>query len=813
MKNKASARKKAVNKSENLITGTGSNAMDRRAALGRMLGLAATVTASGWVPNPGLAAGAGSPHAAAQAAGVAGKAFFTPAEKAAVAALADTLIPDDSVAPGARAAKVEDYIEYVVAHAEPDEQRTWTDGLRVLDQASSERFAKHFADLSSQQRNELISDLATHEAEPRTTAEKFFVQSKPTVATGYYTSKIGLMDGLKYVGNRPNDGVMPTYEQLMDKAAAPHAENPPTHEMHCQPAADEGTPSEVASTGVRILPAAYVSRPQYVGRQDLSAITKETYDVCIVGSGASGGVAAKELTEKGLRVIVLERGNWVSPARFKSHVPPWELPYRGRWKSHGENDYSGFLYVKDPVVCSKEPIDYCLLPAVGGKTLTWARISWRFGAKDFQNRGIGDDWPFGYDELAPYYDRAELHMGVSGALDGLASVPDGRFIKPFQLRAADTMIKQAIHTKMGPDYNVIPMRKAINTVPYGGRRVCHYCGYCMRGCDINAGWSSANASLPAAQATGRLTLVRDAIVRELEVGSSGKRCSGVVFIDRQTRQEHRVRARAYALACGGVEDVRIMLMSKSADYPQGIANSSGWVGRNLLSEHYAGAMGYIDRLLGARVMNEDGVGEHAEIANIYYDHPSRNFARGYMIDILSGPQQVPDYAGSVPGFGEKYREDVRRIFPAMVYLGGHGEMLANDKSYVDLDPEARDEFGLAKARMHLEWGKNEMAMARDERKVCQAIIEAAGGTVLAPEEENAVPVFDGENLVGTVRMGSDPKRSVLDSSNRAHDVRNLWVLDGASFTSYAEKNPTLTVIAVAIRASDHLAEALRTMET
>jgi len=333
----------------------------------------------------------------------------------------------------------------------------------------------------------------------------------------------------------------------------------------------------------------------------------------------------------------------------------------------------------------------------------------------------------------------------------------------------------------------------------------------MRGCDINAAYSSANAAIPAAEKTGRLTLVRDAIVSKLEVDASGKRCSGAVFIDRHSKREYRVRARAYALACGGVEDVRILLMSKSKDYPQGLANSSGWVGRNLVSEHYDGAVGYIERLMGAKVMDEDGTGQHGEIPNFYYERPSKNFARGYMIDLQSGPVQIPGFAADIPGFGEKYREEVRRIYPAMVYLGAHGEMLANEKSYVDLDPAARDQFGLPKARMHLEWGENELAMVRDEREKCKAIIEAAGGKVLAMRSDDMKPDFDGENLVGTVRMGSDPKRSVLDATNRTHDVKNLWVLDGASFTSYCEKNPTLTVTAVAMRASDHLAETLRTM--
>ena len=548
---------------------------------------------------------------------------------------------------------------------------------------------------------------------------------------------------------------------------------------------------------------------QSANQRDLARLTGTEYDVCIVGSGASGGIAAKELTERGLRVAVLEAGDWVSPGSFRTHTWPFELPFRGRWPSHGTNDYSGFLFVKDPVVCPAEPIDYALLPAVGGKSLLWAGHSWRFGERDFQNRGIGDDWPISYRELEPYYDRAELFMGVCGSREGLASVPDGKFLKPLTLRCGEQLLKEGAEKHLGPAYRVFPVRKAINTEPHGGRPVCHYCGYCMRGCDVDAKYTSANSAVPAAQKTGRLTLVTNAIVRELEVDATGTCCRAAVFIDRTTRREYRLRARVFALACGGVEDVRILLMSNSQRFPHGLANSSGWVGKNLLSEHGSGCLGYIDRLVGGKVLNEDGTGQHGEIQNVYYEQPSKNFARGYMLDVASGAEQVPGYAALVPGHGKKYREEVRRLYPALVAIGGHGEMLANDKSFVDLDPVARDDFGLPKARMHLEWGENEIAMVRDMQEKCEALIVAAGGKVLGRRHRGGKSWFDGENLVGTVRMGNDPQRSVLNSRNQTHDVKNLWVLDGASFTSFCEKNPTLTVIAVALRAAHHLAESLR----
>ena len=730
--------------------------------------------------------------------------FFSLAQKSAVSQLADLIIPADDVAPGASASKVAEYLDFVVANAEEQEQRQWVEGLQLLDDLGRKLDGKPFTELTADQQVGLLKELARGESRPLSPAEKFFVRLKGLVAEGYYTSEIGLMQDLKYKGNTPSAGSATCKDHF--------GEAFPTAATELSPATQASTAEHSAASNENVSP---MTKAKFTYARDLAAICKADYDVCIVGSGAAGGIAAKELTEKGLRVIVLEAGNWVSPARYKTHVPPWKMPFRGRWKNHHDNDYSGFLYVKDPVTCPKEYIDYCLLPAVGGKTLTWAANAYRFGAKDFQNRGAGDDWPISYAELAPYYDRAELFMGVSGEPAGLAVLPDGRFLKPLPLRCGEQFIKEAC-TKVGPGYRITSVRKAINTEPHGGRPVCHYCGHCDRGCDINALYTSANSAIPVAQLTGRLSLVTDAVVREMEVDGSGKRCSGAVFIDRRTRQEYRVRARVYALACGGVEDIRILLMSKSRDYPQGLANSSGWVGKNLISgQGVGGAVGYIERLLGAKVLNEDGVGEAGEIVNVYYAHPSTKFARGYKFDLVSGPVQIPDFVADVPGFGKHYREEVRRIYPAMVYFGTTGEMLANDKTYVDLDPEARDEFGLPKARMHLEWTENEFAMARDMREKSKALIEAAGGKVLGfrREGENLKPEFDGENLVGTARMGDDPKTSVLNRYNRSHDVRNLWVLDGASFTSISEKNPTLTVVAVAIRASDYLAEAVRKMDT
>ena len=539
-------------------------------------------------------------------------------------------------------------------------------------------------------------------------------------------------------------------------------------------------------------------------------LDRELFDVCIVGSGAAGGIAAKELSETGLRVVVLERGEWVSPSRFRTHTPPFQLPYRGFREGHGTNDFTGFLFSQHPSTSDPggEEIDYALLPAVGGKTLLWDAFSWRMGERDFQGRTAGDDWPITYQELAPFYDQAERFMGVCGTREEIAAVPDGNFLKPITLRCGERIIQKACLEKLGPQYRMFPVRKAINTEPHGGRPVCHNCGHCMRGCDVDAKYTSANSAIPAALRTGKLVLATGAVVREIELEENGDRVRSVIFIHAPTRREYRVRARVIALACGSVEDARILLMSKSRRFPQGLANTSGWVGKNLVSEMGLGIFGYLESMVGGRVVNDDGTGTHGAIANLYYEKNSPNFARGYGLYVGAERPQIPGLLRALRGMGAEFKKRVREVYPALVYVGAAGEILAHPDNYVDLDPSEKDELGLPLPRFHFRFHSNELAMARDMLEKCQALLEVSGGVRLAPQE-TPQPDFDGENLVGLARMGNDPRTSVVNSSNRAHDLKNLWILDGASFTSYAEKNPTLTVITVAMRAAHHLADALR----
>jgi len=540
-----------------------------------------------------------------------------------------------------------------------------------------------------------------------------------------------------------------------------------------------------------------------------ATVDREIYDVCIIGSGAAGGIAAQELTQQGARVIVLERGDWVSPTRFRTHVPPYKLVHRGIHADYSTDDYTGFLYsARASTSPGGDTIDYPLLPAVGGKTLLWDAFSWRFAGRDFKGRAAGDDWPLSYHDLAPFYDRAERFMGVCGSREGLAAMPDGIFLRPLALRCGELIIREACFKHLGPSYGLFPARKAINTETHGGRIACHYCGYCARGCDVDAKYTSANSAIPLAMKTGRLTLATGTVAHAVELDPSGNRAQSVLFLDARSREEHRARARAIVLAGGAVEDARIMLMSRSARFPEGLANSSGWVGRNLVSNARVGLFGYLKSMVGSKVVNDDGTGIHGVIANPYYNKASPNFARGYSLYVSAQRPQIPSMLGAIRGIGADFKRWAREVYPALVKIEAVGEILAHAENYVDLDPSERDEYGLPLPRFHFRFHENELVMVRDMIEKCRSVLEVSGGVVLS-EHPPPRPEFDGGSVVGLARMGDDPRTSVVNRSNRAHDVKNLWILDGASFTSCAEKEPTLTVTAVAMRGALGIVEALK----
>jgi choline dehydrogenase-like flavoprotein len=531
----------------------------------------------------------------------------------------------------------------------------------------------------------------------------------------------------------------------------------------------------------------------------------KVYDVCVVGSGAAGGIVAMELSKRGASVALLEAGKWIDPAQdFMGHVMPYEFPHRGRRREYHE---------KFRVSPGREPFtwagnvrsDHFLVKAVGGKSLLWAGLSWRISPHDLKA------WPISYQDLAPYYDRVERLMGVCGAVDRHPNVPDGVYLKPLRWHCAAHLIKQGCERLDGDRYRVISVRKAILTERNWSKRPpCHYCGDCMKGCDTDSKYTSANTAVPLAIQTGRCKLITFANVSRVTVNKAGNRATGVRYFDARTMKEHEVRARMVVLACGPIETARLLLLSRSEHYPNGLANSSGLVGKNLMSHNHVGSWGLLKLLKGAEVINDDGTeASHAAIASFYWEKPHPEFPGGYYINIISGTSSGIGnlrFAQNMPGFGSEFKREMRETYPGLVLLDALNAMIPSPERYVELDPGVKDVYGLPVPKIHFSQTTEDVAMIRDAADRSAEIIEASGGKVLWKARSGG---HDSTHYVGTCKMGTDPKTSVLTPYCRAHDVENLYVADGSCFVDYPEKNPTLTVMAIAARCADSVYDQLK----
>ncbi|MBI1761840.1 MAG: GMC family oxidoreductase [Acidobacteria bacterium] len=534
-----------------------------------------------------------------------------------------------------------------------------------------------------------------------------------------------------------------------------------------------------------------------------------TYDVCVVGSGAAGGVVAMQLAQKGASVVVLEAGKWVDPAKdFFSHTMPYELPKNGRgWdpRAHLTVDRTKEPFTK---AGDYQRFDHFLSKVVGGKTLLWAGLSWRNSTYDFAA------WPVKYEELAPHYDRMERLMGVTGNYDHHPNVPDGIFLKPLKWSCAAYEIQKGCNKLDAKRFKMITARKAILTEKTGSNRpACHYCGHCMRGCDVDAKYTSANTALPAALKTGKCKLILYANAAEVMMSKDGSRAEGVRYFDARTRQSQEVRARYVVLACGPIESARLLLLSKSQHVPNGLANSSGLVGRNLISHTSSSVQGYLKTMYGsdiARLGNDDGTeSSHAYIASFYYDKPHPDFPKGYHIIVDSGSRAGignPGFVQNIGGFGVDLKREARHRYPGLLSMYSQNGMIASPEKYMELDPEVKDIYGLAVPKIHFSLTSEDRAIHKDAIEKISSIIEASGGVVTGTSPN---PGVDSVHWVGTCKMGNDPKTSVLTPYLQSHDVQNLYVADGSGFIDFSEKNPTLTVMALASRCADHLHEQLR----
>jgi choline dehydrogenase-like flavoprotein len=550
--------------------------------------------------------------------------------------------------------------------------------------------------------------------------------------------------------------------------------------------------------------------------------SQPVHDVVVIGSGAGGGTVVHQLTSMGVNVLLLEAGNMFNAAKdSKEHMWPYQTPHRGAGEDgryyFGGMRYGWFEAPNGYWSIPGEP--YTVAPGnqfhwfrsrvVGGRTNHFGRIFLRFADYDFKpysRDGLSPDWPISYEEIAPWYDKAESFIGVHGTREGIRSAPDGIFMPAPPLRVHEVLIKNAC-TSLG--IPAIPGRKAMITRPHNGRAACHYCGQCGRGCVTASAYSSSQVQIFPAMRTGKLQIVTGAMARELIVGKNG-RVKAVSYIDKQSREEKSVACRVVVVAASACETARLLLNSKSSLFPQGIANSSGVIGRNLTDSVSIGVHGQIPALEDLMRYNSDGIrGFHLYIPWWLYDKKP-DFPRGYHVELGGGfGMPAVGMLRTHSGFGKALKARNRLNYGSSVGFTGRGEMVPNDKSYCEIDPDVTDEYGIPVLRFHFQWSDYERKQAEHMRQTFTSIIETMHGR---PESIRATTMSIGGEIIhetGTVRMGNDRTTSALNKYGQAHDVKNLFVADAAPFVSNPDKNPTLTIVALAWRLSEYLAEEMR----
>jgi choline dehydrogenase-like flavoprotein len=549
-------------------------------------------------------------------------------------------------------------------------------------------------------------------------------------------------------------------------------------------------------------------------------------DVIIVGSGATGGMAAKELCEAGLRVTVLEAGRKLDPeVDFAEHKWPFELPFRGfgqpgiiareqRSSVTVANEYNRHLYVSDRehpyTTPADKPFDWVRARQVGGRSIVWGRQSYRMSDYDFKaasRDGYGEDWPITYRELAPWYDRVESFIGVSGKLEGLPQLPDGKFLPPMKLTCAEHVLKKAVD-RFG-DRRLTIGRSAILTADHKGRARCHWCGHCDRGCSTGSYYSSPASTLPAAEATGRMTLVTDAVASHLVVDGNG-RATGVHYFDRKTRASREVFGRAIMLCASTLESTRLLLNSRSRLHPEGLGNTHGVLGRYLMDHTIGvGAGGILHLGRGAVTAWDDGRANGIYIPRFRnLETRRKDYLRGWGYQGSGARRMFPSHAGSIAGFGAEFKQAVKNNWPYSVGIGGWGEMLARRENFVALDKSLVDGWGVPALHISCSHSDNEVKMAADILESAKEMLHAAGVELTYENPRLRAPGVCIHEM-GTCRMGSDPKTSMLDKWNRLWAVKNVYVTDGASFTSSGCVNPTITMMALTARACAHITEEMR----
>ncbi|MFN3322557.1 MAG: GMC family oxidoreductase [Bryobacteraceae bacterium] len=534
--------------------------------------------------------------------------------------------------------------------------------------------------------------------------------------------------------------------------------------------------------------------------------TQQVFDAIVVGSGATGGWAAKKLTEGGMRVAMLEAGQKITQKDFTEHMQSWQLPYLGmspkilrerpiQGQCYACTEYNHKWFVNDlenPYIQDK-PFNWIRMRVLGGRSLSWGRQSYRMGDLDFKaasHDGYGDDWPISYADMVPYYEEVERYVGISGQAEGLSQLPDSVFLPPMEMTCGEQRLRDAVKQQFGRTVTI--GRTAILTRNHNGRAACHYCGPCERGCVTNSYFSSPFTTVADAQKTGRLTMITDAVAANI-IMKDGK-ASGVAYIDRTTRAAREVRAKIVVLCASTLESTRLLMNSN-------LCNSSGVLGQYLMDHIYQGGAAGIMPMLEAKPwagMPRRPNGIYIPRFRNVKEKMTNGFIRGYGYQGGSSPS----FNFGAPGFGQSYKDAVRNGFWT-INIGLWGECLPRKENHVTIDRNRVDAWGVPVLKISADWSDNEKKLYEDGRQQAAEMLEAAGAKEVRLTGQYSVPGFC-IHEVGTARMGNDPKTSVLNKYCQAHDVENIFVTDGAAWVTVGCQNPTLTMMALTVRACDYI---------
>ena len=561
----------------------------------------------------------------------------------------------------------------------------------------------------------------------------------------------------------------------------------------------------------------------------------QQYDVIIVGSGAGGGMATYQLANAGLSVALVEAGPYYDPAAEAQRTQlrnPWESPRRGastERRPFGDfNACLGGWEIEGEPYTQKNNSEFMWWRArmLGGRTNHWGRISLRFGPLDFKRKdsdGLGDNWPIGYADLKPYYDKLDKLLGVFGSNEGLYNDPDGFFLPAPKPRLHELYFIKGARKLNIPVY---PSRLSILTKRINSERgICYYCAQCSRGCSIHADFSSSTTLIYPALRGGRVDLYTNSMVREVITNSEGK-ATGVSYINKEDRQEHQLQGRVVVLAASACSSARILLNSRNSSHANGLGNNSEHVGRYLHDSTGASRAAFIPELMNREIYNEDGVGGMHVYTPWWLESENLDFTRGYHLEI-GGGMTMPSYGFGfavnqynqflgerVGGYGNQLRDDIRKFYGSRLSIACRGESIPQKNNYCELDPEVVDEWGMPVLRFNYQWTESEINQARHMQDTMEELLEAAGGVLLGAKpgaDRNYGLTKPGEIIheVGTTRMGVDASTSVTNQNCQLHECKNVFVADGGPFVSQADKNPTWTIMALAWRTCDYIIDQMK----